>query len=99
MGLRDLGLEPGPNWAEAGLLTAPWLFGMLGAWAKAQRTGASCFWVGVRIRGTLGDIDPLNKVPFKRARSRVQKGPLQGVSLMLPRIGAMEWALTSSMEA
>ena len=30
----------------------------------------------VRIRGTLGDIDPLNNVPFKRARSRVQKGPL-----------------------
>ena len=38
--------------------------------------------LGVRIRGikgTLGDIDPLNKVPFKRATSRVQKGPLQGV--------------------
>ena len=34
------------------------------------------FIVGVRIRGTLGDIDPLNKVPCKRARSRVQKGPL-----------------------
>ena len=32
--------------------------------------------VGVRTRGTLGDIDPLNKVPFKRARSRVKKGPL-----------------------
>ena len=31
---------------------------------------------GVRIRGTLGDIDPLNKVPSKRARSRVQEGPL-----------------------
>ena len=24
---------------------------------------------------TLRGIDPLNKVPFKRARSRVQKGP------------------------
>ena len=36
--------------------------------------------MGVRIRGTLGDIDPLNKVPFKRARSRVQKGyPLRGL--------------------
>ena len=35
--------------------------------------------VGARIRGTLGDIDPLNKVPFKRAKSRVQKGyPLRG---------------------
>ena len=32
--------------------------------------------VGVRIRGTLGDKDPLNKVPFKRATSRVRKGPL-----------------------
>ena len=32
--------------------------------------------LGVRIRGTLGDIDPLNKVPFKRATSRIQKGPL-----------------------
>ena len=32
--------------------------------------------LGDRIRGTLGDIDPLNKVPFKRATSRVQKGPL-----------------------
>ena len=42
--------------------------------------------MGVRIRGTLGDIDPLNKVPFKRAKSRVKKGPLLGVSLILPRI-------------
>ena len=32
--------------------------------------------MGVRIRGTLGDIDPLNKVPFKRATRRVKKGPL-----------------------
>ena len=31
---------------------------------------------GVRIRGTLRDIDPHNMVPFKRARSRVKKGPL-----------------------
>ena len=34
----------------------------------------------VRVRQDLyyglGDIDPLNKVPFKRATSRVQKGPL-----------------------
>ena len=41
--------------------------------------------MGVRIRGTLGDIDPLNKVPFKRATTRVQKGPLSRVSLILPR--------------
>ena len=32
--------------------------------------------MGVRSRGTLGDIDPVNKVPFKSATSRVQKGPL-----------------------
>ena len=41
--------------------------------------------VGVGIRGTLGDIDPLNKVLFRRARSRVKKGPVSGVSLILPR--------------
>ena len=38
--------------------------------------GLSESMLGVGIRGTLGDIDPLNKVPFKRARSRVKKGPL-----------------------
>ena len=27
-------------------------------------------------RETLGDVDPLNELPFKRARSRVKKGPL-----------------------
>ena len=32
---------------------------------------------------TLGDIDHLNKVPFRSA-SRVQKGPRYGVSLILP---------------
>ena len=31
--------------------------------------------VGVRIRGPLGDIDPLNKLPYKGAISRVEKGP------------------------
>ena len=30
--------------------------------------------LGGRIRGTLGDVDPLNKAPFKRAISRVRKG-------------------------
>ena len=29
--------------------------------------------MGVRIRGTLGDRDPLNKVPLKRASSRVKR--------------------------
>ena len=32
--------------------------------------------LGVRIQGTLGEIDPLNKLLFKRAISRVKKGPL-----------------------
>ena len=42
--------------------------------------------VGGRIRGTLvGDIDRLNKVPCKRARRRVKKGPLYGVSLTLKK--------------
>ena len=36
--------------------------------------------MGVKIRETLGDIDPLNKVPFKKATSSVQKGhPLRGL--------------------
>ena len=36
--------------------------------------------VGDRIRGPLGDIDPLNKVPlFKKSQKRVKKGfPFQG---------------------
>ena len=46
--------------------------------------------VGVRIRGTLGDIDPLNEVHFKRATSRVQKGPLSRVSLILPRMKGLK---------
>ena len=51
-------------------------FRMVGAWnslcfdLKAMRI------LGVRIGGTLGDIDPLSKVPFERATSRVKKGPL-----------------------
>ena len=32
--------------------------------------------MGVKIRGTLGDIDPLNKVSCKGAKSRVKKGTL-----------------------
>ena len=55
--------------------------------------------VGVRIRGTLGDIDPLNKVPFKRAISRAKKGPLQAVSPILPRTwscGPLGWSLNTA---
>ena len=37
--------------------------------------------MGVRIRETLGDIDPC----FKRARSRVKKASLEWVSLILAR--------------
>ena len=41
--------------------------------------------LGGRIKGTLGDIDPLKKVPLKRARSRVQKGyPLRGLPNTTP---------------
>ena len=44
--------------------------------------------VGGRIKGTLGDIDPLNKVPLKRSRSRVQKGyPLRGLPNTTPKAG------------
>ena len=31
--------------------------------------------MGVRIKGTVEDANPLKKVPFKRGRSRVKKGP------------------------
>ena len=35
--------------------------------------------LGDRIRGTLGDIDPLNKVPVKESQKRVKKGfPFKG---------------------
>ena len=51
-----------------------------------SRRRAKCFTaLGGRIKGTLGDIDPLNKVPLKRARSRVQKGyPLRGLPNTTP---------------
>ena len=52
-----------------------------GPWSFA----ASSAEVGGRIKGTLGDIDPLNKVPLKRARSRVQKGyPLRDLANTTP---------------
>ena len=44
--------------------------------SSTAATTAVFYTLGVGIRGTLGDIDPLNKVPFKRARSRAKKGPL-----------------------
>ena len=45
---------------------------MLGSSNAIVRMGA------VKIRGTLGVLDPLNKVPFKGAISRFRKGPLEG---------------------
>ena len=51
-------------------------------WTLADGVSA----LGGRIKGTLGDIDPLNKVPLKRARSRVQKGyPLRGLPNTTPK--------------
>ena len=35
-----------------------------GEWLKAFGSGVHSLELGVRIRGTLGDTDPLNKVPF-----------------------------------
>ena len=54
---------------------------MLGSWGALPSTRqtehpSAISGVAVGIRGTLGDIDPLNKAPFQRARSRVKKGPL-----------------------
>ena len=50
----------------------------------------SFLFVGGRIKGTLGDIDPLNKVPLKRARSRVQKGyPLRGLANTTPNFAKL----------
>ena len=31
-----------------------------------------------KVKGTFGDVDPLNKVPFKRAKSRLKKVPVKG---------------------
>ena len=45
--------------------------------------GVLCRLYMTKVRGNLGDIDPLNKVPLKRAISGVKKGPLYGVSLIL----------------
>ena len=37
------------------------------------------------VRGTLGNIDPLNKVPVEEGQKRVQKGSLLRAPLILPR--------------
>ena len=41
--------------------------------------------MGLRFKGCFKDADPLNKVPLKRVKSRVKKGLLSRVSLILPR--------------
>ena len=41
--------------------------------------------LGNRIRGTLGGVDLLNKVPVQESQKRVKKGSLFGVPLILPR--------------
>ena len=43
---------------------------------RANETLKACYNIGVQIRGTLEDIDPLNKVRFKRAIGKVNKYPL-----------------------
>ena len=50
--------------------------------------------MGVRIKGTLGDIDPHNKLPFKRAISRVTKRPL-----ILPRSMGHTWSMTRAPDS
>ena len=45
----------------------------MGRWVEEILNSAQ---LGGRIRGTLGDIDPLSKVLLKRATNKVKKGPL-----------------------
>ena len=52
------------------------LVGAASAILPSSDPRCSCCFLGflaweLGLGGTLGDIDPLNKVPFKRARSRV----------------------------
>ena len=49
---------------------------------RALRVGG----VGDRIRGTLGAIDPPNKVPVSESQKKVKKGSLLRVPLILPRM-------------
>ena len=45
-------------------------------------------YIGLGIRATLGDLDPLNKAPLKRAREPqvgFRRVPCKGVSLILLR--------------
>ena len=63
---------PMPAWAAKAEAFPPLLWGN----HHFEARGLSRFQVEVRIRGPFGDIDPLNKVPVKRAKSGVNKGPL-----------------------
>ena len=49
-----------------------WDLGLRGGGAEAPAAARQ----RVRMKGSLGDIDPLNQVQFKRATRRVKKGPL-----------------------
>ena len=51
----------------------------------APRAVAGSGPVGDRIRGTLGAIDPLKKVPVQESQKKVKKGSLSRVPLVLPR--------------
>ena len=68
-GLGHYGLMPTLQESELYRLTVT----QSAARLKAATQGTA---FGVGIRGTLGDIDPLNQVPFKRGRRRVKKGAL-----------------------
>ena len=55
---------------------------IVGYWYRTLSKCCRSCSMGVRIRGTLGDRDPLNKVPFKRAISRAkgeEGSPLKGL--------------------
>ena len=45
---------------------------------KQKLRGLAFSLVGVRIRGTLGDIDPLNKVPLREPQVRFRRVPFKG---------------------
>ena len=67
-GVRLLGLGPFYvqrlcSWTETVPLSSPSM-----VWKTSS--------MGVRLRGNLGNVDPLNKVPFQKAISRVKRGPL-----------------------
>ena len=61
-----------PNWRSYPYDTSLWAR----IWGLMASTLIENLSLGVMTRGTLGDIDPLNKIPFMGARSRVKEGSL-----------------------